>query len=178
MNKIAKNISSKSKSDKQINQLPKLEAVKTMTDHSHIAELVRIASDKATLKMIEEEAAQKLLAYTHQTHNGCAITLSCLLQHAGIEVPDTYGAYALVHLLQDERKWRTVPAGQLLPGDVGTTCHGGILHPGSDHIYLVLKQISANELVVADNERIYPHLRSVNGIGDSVTPSSMFLRAV
>lgn len=148
-----------------------------MSDAAHIQKLVTLGSDLATLLQIEQEAARKLLAYTHQTNNGCAITLSCLLQHAGINVADTYGAYALVNVLQD-RNWVAVPSNALQPGDVGTTCHGKILHPGEDHVYLVLKQVSANEMVVADNERHYPHMRSVNGLGDGVTPSHLFLRAV
>lgn len=156
-----------------------------MSDAQYIEELVRVASVTASLLQIEQEAAAKLLAYTKQTSNGCAITLSCLLQHAGIDVADTYGAYELVDVLK-ARGWVPVPiqgsnAGMpvrdLLPGDVGTTCHGAVLHPGYDHVYLVLRSINPNENVVADNERHYPHLRSIDGRGDVVTPSYLFLRA-
>jgi hypothetical protein len=108
--------------------------------------------------------------------DGCAITLSVLLQEAGIDVPDTYMAIDMSRLLQS-RGWTKIVVGGQQNGDVGSTC-GEVAHHGTDHVYVVLRVLNPDdpdEMVVADNQEAAPHFRFASGMGKS--PSTYFLRA-
>src|SRR5262249_32209107 len=107
--------------------------------------------------------------------DGCAITLSVLLQDVGIKVSDTYQAFTLGNLLELKRKWQRIPIGQQKPGDVGSTCGSKPKH-GTDHIYLVLQTKGSDQMVVADNQKTTPHPRYVSGKGGK-SPTKFFLRA-
>jgi hypothetical protein len=145
-------------------------------DGQHVADLIRIASDPAQLLTAQHIAAQRLLNYDREVYpsDGCAITLSVLLQQAGIAVADTYRAFDLGNLLKS-RGWQPIAVGQQQPGDVGSTC-GTVPHHGTDHIYLVLKNVNADEMVIADNQSEAVHFRWASGKGRS--PTKFFLRAV
>jgi hypothetical protein len=147
-----------------------------MPDADRISALTTIASDPPQLQAAQHDAARKLLKFDGEIYpsDGCAITLSTLLQEAGIDVPDTYLAIALGKLLKDTRGWTVVAPGNQKAGDVGSTC-GSVPKHGSDHIYLVLKVVNADELVVADNQATSPHFRYISGQGK--TPTKFFLRA-
>jgi hypothetical protein len=121
-------------------------------------------------------AARKLLDYDGEVYpsDGCAITLCVLLQNAGIAVKGTFLAIDLGHVLES-RNWQVIPVGQQRVGDVGSTC-GTVPHHGRDHIYLVLKVLNADEMIVADNQEPSPHFRYASGKGR--TPTRFFLRAV
>lgn len=97
------------------------------------------------------------------------------LQNAGIAVPDTYQAITLGNTLKSKRNWQVIPIGQQRSGDVGSTC-GAEPNHGSDHIYLVLKTLNDDEMVIADNQASRPHFRYASGIGGK-TPTKFFLRA-
>jgi hypothetical protein len=96
-----------------------------------------------------------------------------LLQEAGISVPDTFQAIVLGQLLK-KRGWIQIPIGSQIAGDVGSTC-GQTPHHGTDHIYLVLRPVNSDEMVVADNQAAEPHFRFASGQGKS--PTRFFLRA-
>ena len=142
-------------------------------DQSHIESLIKIASNAAAL-----DIAQKLLTYDGEIypHDGCAITLSLLLQDSGINVPDTYQAIALTQELRDKRKWKSIKVGDQLPGDIGTTC-GDQPNHGSDHIYVVLRGLNDDEMLIADNQSTQPHFRWASGNGGT-TSTKYFLRAI
>jgi hypothetical protein len=146
-----------------------------MSDGNAIAQLLRIASDVSTLVNAQHIAARKLLDYDGEIYpsDGCAITLSTLLQEAGIDIADTFLAIALGRGLR-HRGWSLVPVGQQTAGDVGSTCGSAPRH-GHDHVYLVLKTVNADEMVIADNREPYPHFRFASGQGK--TPTKFFLRA-
>lgn len=148
-----------------------------MSDSQFIPKLLEIASDADQLVEAQHIAAKKLLDYDGEIYpsDGCAITLSVLLQEAGIGIADTYQAIALGNALMTKRNWKVVPTGQQQAGDVGSTC-GSKPHHGSDHIYLVLRVLNSDEMVVADNQDTAPHFRYVSGIGGK-TPTKFFLRA-
>jgi hypothetical protein len=145
-------------------------------DQQHISGLIAIASDPAKLVAAQHVAAGRLLRYDREIYpnDGCAITLSVLLQQAGIAVADTYRAFDLGNLLKS-RGWRSIAVGQQRPGDVGSTC-GAAPHHGTDHIYLVLKTVNSDEMVIADNQSEVVHFRWASGKGKS--PTTFFLRAV
>lgn len=145
-----------------------------MSDAEHIPTLLSIATDR--LQDAQHAAAQKLLHFDHEVYpsDGCAITLSTLLQEAGIDVPDTFLAIQLGQVLA-ERGWRRVPVGEQETGDVGSTC-GTTPNHGEDHIYLCLKIVNRDECVVADNQSHVPHFRYASGKGGK-TPTKFFLRA-
>lgn len=148
-----------------------------VTAHSPMLErLIAIGSDKNQLQNAQHAAARKLLKFDGEIYpsDGCAITLSTLLQEAGIEVPDTYQAIVLGRLLE-KIGWTRVPIGQQKVGDVGSTC-GPTPHHGVDHIYLVLRPVNADEMVIADNQRTEPHFRWASGKGGK-SPTKFFLRA-
>jgi kumamolisin len=144
-------------------------------DGSAIASLLKIASDPSQLQDAQAQAAKLLLAYDGEQYpsDGCAITLSVLLQVAGIDVADTFQAIILGKLLIG-RGWTQIAIGDQVAGDVGSTC-GPTAHHGTDHIYLVLKAANSDEMVVADNQEPTPHFRFASGQGKS--PTRFFLRA-
>jgi hypothetical protein len=148
-----------------------------MSDAEKIAPLLQIAGDPARLVAAQHTAAARLLAYDGEIfpQDACAITQSVLMQQAGIDVQDTYGALDMVRLLRDERGWTVVTNGEEQPGDIGTTC-GPKPHHGVDHVYLVLKVLNADEMVIADNQAEMPHFRYISGFGGK-SPTQFFLRA-
>ena len=147
-----------------------------MADRDFIANLLQLAGTEATLDEAQHAAARKLYEHDKEIYpaDGCAITLSVLLQTAGIAVPDTFMALDLGAVLK-KRGWTVVPVGQQQAGDVGSTC-GAVAHHGQDHIYLVLKPVNADEMVIADNQDARPHFRWASGAGRK-TPTKFFLRA-
>jgi hypothetical protein len=147
-----------------------------MSDGQYIPTLLKIASDANQLQAAQEVAAQRLLNYDGEKYptDGCAITLSVLLQESGIPVADTYKAITLGDTLKS-RKWQVVPVGEQNDGDVGSTC-GQVPNHGTDHIYLVLKVMNTDEMVVADNQAQAPHFRFASGKGGK-SPTTFFLRA-
>ena len=148
-----------------------------MSDDQCIPNLIEIASDSYQLQTAQHVAAKKLLDYDGEIfpQDGCAITLSVLLQEAGIAVPDIYRAIDLGDQLKTERNWQVISIGEQQAGDVGSTC-GVEPNHGSDHVYLVLKVLNSDEMVIADNQALTPHFRYVSGIGGK-TPTKFFLRA-
>jgi hypothetical protein len=137
--------------------------------------LVAIGSDKDKLLAVQHSAARKEIVAVGEKYprDGCAITLSCLLQEAGFDVPDTYQAIALGALLKN-KGWQPVPIGQQQAGDVGSTC-GPTAHHGVDHIFLVLSAVNHDEMVIADNQQQAPHFRWASGKGGK-SPTKFFLR--
>lgn len=157
------------------NQLPQMVRSAAPGDGPFIPTLVSIASDTNKLVAMQHVAARKLLDYDGEVYpsDGCAITLSVLLQNAGINVQDTLLAIELGHVLKS-RSWQVIPVGEQRAGDVGSTC-GTVPHHSRDHIYLVLKVLNSDEMVVADNQEASPHFRFASGKGR--TPTRFFLRA-
>lgn len=147
-----------------------------MSDGQHIATLLKIASAIPSLQVAQDIAGGRLLKYDGEVYprDGCAITLSVLLQQAGINIKDTYGALELANLLRD-RGWARVPNGQQAPGDIGSTCGPEPEH-GVDHVYLVLQPIDDDQMLIADNQQPVPHARYVSGAGGK-SPTRYFLRA-
>lgn len=148
-----------------------------MSDKDQIADLIKIASDAEGLQAAQRAAAKKILHFDGDIYpaDGCAITQSCLLQAAGIEVPDTYQALAFGNMLK-ARGWQVVKIGDQQGGDIGSTC-GPTPNHGSDHVFLVLRPVNADEMVIADNQAHSPHFRFASGKGGK-TPTKFFLRAV
>jgi hypothetical protein len=147
-----------------------------MGDAQFIPGLVKFASDVHQLQGAQHVAADRLLKFDGEVFpsDGCAITLSVLLQDTGIPVKDTFKAIDLGNVLK-KRNWVVVPVGEQKEGDVGSTC-GDVAHHGFDHIYLVLKVLNADEMVIADNQQPKPHFRFASGNGGK-TPTKFFLRA-
>ncbi|WP_407156453.1 hypothetical protein [Bradyrhizobium sp. STM 3557] len=144
-------------------------------DSEFIPHLVAIASDPNRLLAAQHVAAARLLEYDGEIYpkDGCAITLSVLLQEAGLNVKNTYTALALGNVLK-ERGWQLIELGKQQVGDVGSTC-GRTAHHGQDHIYLVLNVLNQDEMVIADNQQPKPHFRFASGKGGK-TPTRFFLR--
>lgn len=147
-----------------------------MSDRQNAQDLIRYASDPARLQAVQHTAAAKLLAYDGEIYpaDGCAITLSLLLQAVGINVPDTYMAFDLARELEQSRSWVRVATGSQKSSDIGSTCLQAPVQ-GSDHIYFVLKAVNGDEMVIADNQMAAPHFRFASGQGK--TPTQYFLRA-
>jgi soluble lytic murein transglycosylase-like protein len=152
-----------------------LQPARAANDGQFINSLVQLASDPDQLVAAQNVAAKRLLDFDGEIYpsDGCAITLSVLLQEAGIAVADTFLAFDLGNVLK-ERGWQPIGVGQQRPGDVGSTCHS-VPHHGTDHIYLVLRLVNSDEMVVADNQADAPHFRWASGKGRS--PTTFFLRA-
>lgn len=147
-----------------------------MNDSALVAKLVALASTDEGLQEAQRVAARKLLAMDgeHYPADGCAITQSALAQAAGLDVPDTYLAIEYGRMLQ-KRGWQLVPLGAQRAGDVGSTCKDAPDH-GSDHVYLVLRAVNDDEMIVADNQARVPHMRYASGKGGK-TATTHFLRA-
>ena len=146
-------------------------------DGQCIPELIKIASDPRQLVASQQIAARRLLDYDGEVYpsDGCAITLSVLLQESGIRVPDIYLTFELGGILRRKRNWQIGPVGQQMPGDVGSTC-GPKPHHGTDHIYLVLSVLNMVEMVVADNQASAPNFRSASGAGGRSSHKFLFAR--
>lgn len=146
-------------------------------DKARVSTLVQLGGAVSSLDSAQNRAAAELLAYDGEVYpqDGCAITLSVLLRDAGINVPPIYQAITLGQHLHNVRKWEAIPVGQQAPGDVGSTC-GNEAHHGFDHIYLVLKKLNDDEMLIADNQSTQPHFRFASGQGR--TPTKFFLRAI
>jgi hypothetical protein len=144
-------------------------------DAQFIPALLKLGSDANQLLAAQHTAAKRLLDFDGEIFpsDGCAITLSVLLQDAGIAVKDTFLAIDLGNLLK-KRGWQIIPMGEQKEGDVGSTCGTQPDH-GSDHIYLVVKVLNSDEMVVADNQETHSHFRFASGKGK--TPTKFFLRA-
>jgi hypothetical protein len=155
---------------------PTAGASRPTDDGSAIPALIKLASDPAQLNAAQHVAAKRLLDFDGEIYpsDGCAITLSVLLQEAGIAVADTFQALAMGNLLGN-RGWQVIAVGAQQPGDVGSTC-GTTPHHGDDHVYLVLRMVNSDEMVVADNQAEAPHFRWASGKGGK-TPTTFFLRA-
>lgn len=147
-----------------------------MSDLARIGELVSAGSDPHRLIAAQKIAARRLLAQDGEAypHDGCAITLSVLMQTAGCDVPDIFRAFDLVGELK-RRGWAAVPLGGQQAGDVGTTC-GPTPHHGTDHVYLVLRKVNSDEMIIADNQSPHPHFRFASGHGGK-SPTTGFWRA-
>jgi hypothetical protein len=143
-----------------------------IADAMHVPELIRQGSSADGLKEARETAAASLPGYPT---NGCAAHLSALLQQSGIDVPMTWGAGKLAHILSD-RGWSKIAVGDQIPGDVGV-CFDNTSPPGSDHVYLVISTSGPDKMTIADNQRDVdaPHERFASGQGK--TPTEYFLRA-
>src|SRR5450756_499524 len=104
-----------------------------MGDAQFIPALLKLASDANQLLAAQHVAAKRLLDYDGETYpsDGCAITLSVLLQDAGIAVKDTYLAIDLGNLLKSKRGWQVIPVGEQKEGDIASTCGAQPDH-GSD----------------------------------------------
>ncbi len=146
-------------------------------DAQFIPALLNLGSDANQLLAAQHTAARRLLDFDGEVFpsDGCAITLSVLLQDAGIAVKDTFLAFDLGNLLKSKRGWQVIPVGGQKEGDVGSTCGAQPDH-GADHIYLVLKVLNSDEMVVADNQESHSHFRNASGKGGK-TPTKFFLRA-
>ena len=147
-----------------------------MSDNDRIGTLLSIASDTNQLDAAQHIAAQRLYALDHEIYpaDGCAIPLSVLMQEAGINVADVFMAFDLGNTLK-QRGWTVINVGNQKAGDVGSTC-GDTPHHGVDHIYLVLRPVNADEMVIADNQDTKPHFRFASGAGGK-SPTKFFLRA-
>jgi hypothetical protein len=153
------------------------QAAPLTSDAQYIPALIGLGSDPHQLIAAQHVAARRLLNYDGETypHDGCAITLSVLLQEAGITVADTDQAIKLGEILKNNRGWQFISAGNQQAGDVGSTC-GSVAHHGTDHIYLVLRVLNSDEMVIADNQAEAPHFRWASGRGGK-SPTTFFLRA-
>ncbi|MBV9221362.1 MAG: hypothetical protein JO366_11705 [Methylobacteriaceae bacterium] len=148
-----------------------------MSDQDCLPELIGLASNSDHLQSAQHIAAKRLLDHDGEIFpsDACAITLSVLLQESGISVPDIFGALELGNHLKNIRNWKSIPIGEQRAGDVGSTCGSRPAH-GKDHIYLVLRGVNADEMVIADNQDTQPHFRFVSGKAGK-TPTKFFLRA-
>ncbi|MEH2489344.1 hypothetical protein [Bradyrhizobium sp. AZCC 2230] len=153
-----------------------IQAAAPSQDKDAIANLIALGSDISSLNAAQATAAQRLLNFDGEIYpsDGCAITLSVLLQKAQINIADTYLAFDLGNKLKG-RGWTVVPVGGQQAGDVGSTC-GPTPHHGTDHIYLVLKPVNSDEMLIADNQAQAPHFRWASGKGGK-SPTTFFLRA-
>ena len=149
---------------------------RAITDRERIAALLANAVDPDQLRVAHALAARKLLQPDGAIYpaDGCAITLSVLMQAAGLDVPDLFWAIDVPAVLL-ARGWVEVPVGCQRGGDVGSTCGVSPCH-GDDHLYLVIRAVNQDEMVVVDNQAAYPHFRWSSGRGGQ-TPTTMFYRA-
>lgn len=141
-------------------------------DAMHIPELIRQGASTEGLKKARETAAKSLPSYPK---NGCAAHLSALMQQSGIDVPMTWGAGKIAHILLD-RGWSKVAVGDQVPGDVGV-CFDNTSPPGSDHVYLVIKTSGPDEMLIADNQNDDDATHERFASGQGKTPTEYFLRA-
>jgi hypothetical protein len=141
-------------------------------DKDHIAKLVSLGSTFAGVKAAQERAAQIMEqnGYGYTLTNACAATLSEFMNLAGINVPITLRVTNLARRVA-ARGWDIVAKGHQHPGDVA-------IAENDVHIFLVVKTIDQDEMIIADNQAPGPHKRRVRGDPSlHHSPVSYFLRA-
>ncbi len=148
-------------------------------DRDRIPRLIQIGGFDESLQRAQGVAAAALreVGVTFPRRAGAA-TLSALLEAAGINVPMTLGAGKLAQRLGgrlNSRRWDHVPVGEQEAGDVGV-CLDDSPRDGADHVYLVVRRVDNDEMVIADNQATTPHPRFASGKGGK-TPTDHFLRA-
>jgi hypothetical protein len=79
-----------------------------MGDIQYVPSLVKLGSDANQLVAAQHIAAKRLLDFDGEIYpkDGCAITLSVLLQEAGVAIKDTYQAMVLGNLLKTAENGR------------------------------------------------------------------------
>jgi len=111
--------------------------------------------------------------------NGCANFLSAMLQLASLGVGTHMLAQDLAETLENKAGWHRVDLADYQAGDVGVT-DARIDPPNADHIYLVMRRIDSNDMMVVDNQARTPegtiHERTVDGSIFIKTPTHYFLR--
>ena len=151
-------------------------------DQQFVSALVRPDGDFAQLRTALGKARARaiknlgLARDTESIPDGCAATLSALLQLAGLDVGLENGAGNLVAVLEEPagRGWIRVDVGQQRSGDVGVTFDRRD-PPGADHVYLVAHVLDSDRMLIADNQARDLHTRLASGGGK--TPTAYFLRA-
>lgn len=145
-------------------------------DKSCVETVLKLASNVSTLDDAQLRAGRKLLAY-----DGGSISARRLCRRpvdfAARWWDQRAGYLSSDHAwkeLRDKRNWQTIPVGQHQAGDSGST-RGDQPDHGRDHIYVVLKKVDDDEMLIADNQQSQPHSRFVSGQGR--TPTKFFLRA-
>lgn len=166
-------VSSAFLTDRLVASLPSTDSITaTSGDAIHVRELIKQGESAEGLAAARAAASASLKGYPK---NGCAAHLSALLQLTGIDVPMTWGAGKLAHLLES-RNWQRILVGSQQPGDVGV-CLDNTSPPGADHVYLVISVLGSGQMMVADNQNSIdsPHSRYQSGHGK--TDTEYFLRA-
>jgi hypothetical protein len=89
---------------------------------------------------------------------------------SGINVPITLGAGNLARRIQ-KRGWNQVDVGNQHAGDVAVA-------ERDVHIFLVVKTVGPDEMIIADNQAPSPHYRKASGDASlNHSPVAYFLRA-
>lgn len=142
------------------------------SDAPFVLTLIDNGSSIEGIAAARKEAKSAVAGYPK---NGCAAHLSALLRQSGIMVEMTIGAGKLAARLE-KRGWTRIDVGQQQPGDVGAA-YDSTDPPGSDHVYLVIKAIDDDRMLVTDNQNTAnePHTRSAHG-RDGKTATEYFLR--
>jgi hypothetical protein len=145
-------------------------------DRDRIAGLLAQAVDPDRLCAAQALAARRLLSPEGDVFpaDGCAMTLSLLMRAVGFEVPELCWAIDVPATLL-ARGWIEVLPGSQRAGDIGSTCREE-KHHGEDHVFLVVRCVNQDEMIVVDNQAAYPHFRWASGQGGK-TPTAMFYRA-
>lgn len=145
-------------------------------DRDRMIVLLGQVVDPDRLRASHEEAARRLLHDDGRVYpaDGCAVMLSVLMQGAGMTVPDLYWALDVPPMLM-ARGWTEIPFGCQRGGDIGSTCGEAPRH-GEDHVYVVVRAVNQDEMVVVDHQASYPHFRWASAAGGQ-TPTLRFFRA-
>ena len=141
-------------------------------DKDHIGKLVQEGSTQAGVQAAQR-LAKKLMqdnGYGPTLHNACAATLSEFMSSARIDVPLTLGAGKLADRIR-ARGWNQIGVGDQQAGDVAVA-------KNNVHIFLVVRAIDGDTMIIADNQAPGPHRRKASGDpGLNHSPVAYFLRA-
>ncbi|MFX1680050.1 hypothetical protein PV762_12510 [Mitsuaria sp. CC2] len=145
-------------------------------DRARIPALLALAVDPDRLCSAQALAARRFLDPDGEVYpaDGCAILLSLLMREAGFDLQERCWAIDVPAMLL-ARGWVEVPPGDQRAGDIGSTCREEA-HHGEDHVFLVVRCVNQDEMIVVDNQAAYPHFRWASGQGGK-TPAAMFYRA-
>jgi hypothetical protein len=141
-------------------------------DKDHISELVQLGSTQQGVQKGQTLAKEVMdeNGYGSTLHNACAATLSEFMNLAGINVPITLGAGNLARRIKT-RGWDEVDIGNQQAGDVAVA-------KNDVHIFLVVRAIDKDAMVISDNQAPGPHRRNASGDPKlNHSPVAYFLRA-
>lgn len=155
-----------------------LDAATSTSIDARIYKLIELGTDTKKCEALRYAGRKAMIRIYGEitSKNACAATLSVFLQAAGFKIDSIeYGAGKIANYVENKLNWRRIKVGEQQPGDIGVCRDDNPSPPGPDHVFFVTERVTADEMMIVDNqEKSAPHPRFASGKGGK-TPVDYFL---